>query len=79
MFTNQFFTQIFKNLVARIPALTVSGESGQVAVEYVYLALGVVLAVLLIGYGIDADGLKDMGHALSERLLMITTILKLPI
>lgn len=55
------------------------GESGQAAVEYVYLALGVVLAVILIGYGIDSDGLTKMGNALSERLLMITTILKLPL
>jgi hypothetical protein len=50
-----------------------------VTVEYVYLALGVALAVILIGYGVESDGLRNIGNALSERLLMITTIIKLPI
>jgi hypothetical protein len=54
-------------------------QSGQVAVEYVYLALGVALAAALIAFGIEANGLKDFGGALSERLFMVTTILRLPI
>lgn len=56
-----------------------ANQSGQAAVEYVYLVLGVALAVCLIAYGVQKDGLQEFGSALTERLLIITTILKLPI
>jgi len=67
------------DLVHRCRKVLGGREAGQVAVEYVYLALGVTLAVVLIGFAVEADGLKDFGNALSERLLLVTTILKLPI
>ena len=54
-------------------------QAGQAAVDYVYVVLGVALAVCLIGYGVQRDGLQEFGGALTERLLIITTILKLPI
>jgi len=63
----------------QVPRVLTPGQSGQVATEYTYLVLGIALALAIVSYGIGGDVLAQLGDVFVEKLMILTTILKLPI
>jgi hypothetical protein len=73
---------------------TPSHESGQITAEYVLIILAVAMTIALVGYGTSYDlchgnrrlhgdqcgnVFVEISKALSESLVTLTTILKLPL
>ena len=54
-------------------------QAGQATTEYVWLVMAVVLSLALISWGIQGNVLREIGDGFTNKLLIVTTILKLPI
>jgi hypothetical protein len=54
-------------------------QAGQATTEYVWLVMAVVLSLALISWGIQGNVLREISDGFTNKLLIVTTILKLPI
>lgn len=54
-------------------------KQGQATSEYVLILCVVVLGLVLVTFGIKGRLLMDLGENMSQRLMTVTTIIKLPL
>jgi hypothetical protein len=59
--------------------LNIRCQAGQATTEYVWLIMAVVLALAMISWGIQGNVLREISDGFTSKLLIVTTILKLPI